>query len=133
MIKPIHKDLIIEKIIVANSDFVELKHEDIFPNHDIQGWEFMAIVKQLEQKQLLSSVTYLSDSTMFVEPTADLFDLYNRGGFVVQEEILKANIEKLGYELDSLKDQLSPSLVDKVEKITKIASAITGVLSLFPK
>ena len=133
MIKPIHKDLIVDAIIAANTDFIELKHEDIFPNHDIQGWEFMAIIKQMEQKYLLCNVTYLSDNTIFVEPTANLFDLYNRGGFVVQEEILKTNIEKLGYELDSLKDQLSPYLVDKVEKIAKIASAITSVLSLFPK
>ena len=60
-------------------------------------------------------------------------NFYLKGGFAIQEEIFKANIEKLGFEIDNLKKQLSPDKLDTLNKISFIASALFGGLALLPK
>ena len=39
---------------------------------------------------------------------AEAHDFFNRGGFAVQEEILIANLNKLGLELEALSKELGP-------------------------
>ena len=60
-------------------------------------------------------------------------NFYLKGVFAIQEEIFKANIEKLGFEIDNLKKQLSPDKLDTLNKISFIASALFGGLALLPK
>ena len=64
---------------------------------------------------------------------AELHDFAQKGGFVIQEEIFKANIEKLGFEIDNLRKQLAPDKLDTLNKISSIASALFGGLALLPK
>ena len=54
----------------------------------------------------------------------EAFDLFNHGGFTATEELLKANLEKLLLEIESLK----PSLPDRVSTITSIAANIATAL-----
>ena len=58
-------------------------------------------------------------------------DFYNHGGFIAQEEILKANIQKLDDELELLAKQLSPNLLDKASKISALGANILSVLTYF--
>lgn len=51
-------------------------------------------------------------------------EFLSKGGFKSQEELLQANIQKLLLEIEDLK----PSLPQKVEVITSIASGITTAL-----
>jgi len=53
--------------------------------------------------------------------------------FAAQEELLRANIEKLSYELDELSKSSDPLVVDRASKIAGIASSIATVLGLFTK
>lgn len=70
-------------------------------------------------------------------PRVDLlvsaFDFANRGGFTVQEEVLKANIEKLGLELDALAKYLSKDHLEAATRISSIGSAILSALHLMPE
>ena len=58
-------------------------------------------------------------------------DLHRHGGFTVEEELLKGNIEKLGLELDVLSKQLSPNYTEKATQIAQIASMVMQGLTLF--
>jgi hypothetical protein len=63
--------------------------------------------------------------TIFVKVYAH--DFVGRGGFTIQEELLKKNIEKLLLEIESLK----PSMNERIERITAIASNIATALGFF--
>lgn len=60
---------------------------------------------------------------------AGAFDLQQRGGFVVQEEIMKATLEKLQLEIESLQT----SFPEKAERFTTILASIATVAALFSK
>ncbi|WP_298032095.1 hypothetical protein [uncultured Alistipes sp.] len=63
--------------------------------------------------------------------SADAHDFYNRGGFAGQEMLLKANIEKLGLELDKLAKDLTPEHLASAEKIASIGAAIMSAIGYF--
>ncbi len=91
-----------------------------------------AVLYQFERFGFFKEVGVGRESTsiiMYIE----LHDFANKGGFAIQEEIFKANIEKLGFEIDNLRKQLSPDKLDTLNKISSIASALFGGLALLPK
>lgn len=53
----------------------------------------------------------------------EAFDVFNRGGFTVQENMLQKEVEKLLLEIERLK----PSIGDKIEQITTIANNIASI------
>ncbi len=57
-------------------------------------------------------------------------DFLNRGGFVVQEQMLKDNIIKLEKEINLLAKQLSPQYLEKANFIVSLGSAIIGAIGL---
>lgn len=57
----------------------------------------------------------------------EAFDVFNRGGFTVQEEMLQKEVQKLLLEIERLK----PTLGDKIEKITTIGNNIAGIAGGF--
>ena len=63
----------------------------------------------------------------------DAHDYAQKGGFVAQEEVFKANIDKLLLEIDNLKKQLRPDQLDTANKISGIASALLSGFSLLHK
>lgn len=89
-----------------------------------------AIFDQFEEMGFLTQQKFLGGNVLFLIK-ANAHDFYNHGGFQAQEEILKANIEKLSQELDLLSKQLSPDLLEKANKLAGISSAILSALSLF--
>ena len=75
--------------------------------------------------------TKCMDGTIFFQLKAKAHDFYSHGGFEAQEEILKANMQKLSNELDFLAKQLSPNLCEKAASLSAIAANIATVLGLF--
>lgn len=55
------------------------------------------------------------------------FDMFNRGGFTMKEDLLKKEVEKLLLEIELLK----PTLGDKIEQFTTIANNIMSMISPF--
>lgn len=58
-------------------------------------------------------------------------DLFSHGGFFAHEEILKANINKLGFELETLSKELEPKFAEKANVISTIAANVVTALGLF--
>ena len=89
-----------------------------------------AVYDQFEEMGLLKQTKCLGGTIIF-KLTAKAHDFYSHGGFVAQEEILKANSQKLSDELDFLAKQLSPNLCEKAASLSTIAANIAAVLGLF--
>lgn len=58
--------------------------------------------------------------------TANAYDANRNGGFVFQEEIMKANLSKLDMELTQLSQEASGTILDRVQKVTSIVGAISA-------
>jgi hypothetical protein len=83
-----------------------------------------AILTQFQRKGLLCDLNVRQD-IIYLTLRVDAQDHLNRFGFFALEEIFKANLEKLGHEVDSLNNDTTPE--KRLEKITKISN-ITGTL-----
>jgi len=90
------------------------------------------ILYQFERIGFLQELGVGRENTSFIL-LAELHDFAHKGGFAIQEEIFKANIEKLGFEIDHLRKQLGPDHLDKLNKLSSIFSALFAGLSLLPK
>lgn len=91
-----------------------------------------AILYQFERFGFFKEVIVGHENTSIIM-YLELHDFASKGGFAVQEEIFKANIEKLGLEIDELRKQLSPDKLDTVNKISTIAAALFAGLALLPR
>ena len=89
-----------------------------------------AVFKQFERLGLISNGS-VSSLCYSVSLNVEAHDFLGRGGFVAQEEILKANINRLGLELENLSKELEPEYAEKASKITTIAASIATVLGFF--
>ncbi|MCR2007991.1 MULTISPECIES: hypothetical protein [Bacteroides] len=92
--------------------------------------ELVAILYQFKRMGLISDFANNS-STVNLCLLIEASDFLARGGFYAQEELLKANIEKLSKELDLLSKQLKPDMLEKANLISSIGNSIVAALSLF--
>ena len=122
MITPKVKDKILEAIVSGKLPGMFLYYERLFPNHEISNDELRLILEQFVDRTAGVYVAF---------PTADLFDFFNHGGFVAQEELLRANLEKLNLELLKLSKDIEPSKLETINTITSIAGNIATALELF--
>lgn len=89
-----------------------------------------AIFNQFVQLGLINNGT-VSSMCYSVSINIEAHDFLGRGGFTAQEEILKASINKLGFELDALSKELGPKFSERAATIASIAGNIATVLGLF--
>lgn len=124
MITPEEKDKVLTAIMAqpGTSTYLLYKH---IPNLKVSEDEFWLIIDQLKKKELIACNNY-----GHITKTADLYDFCRHGGFTGQEEILKANLEKLNSELIILSSKLEPSQVERIKNITEIASSVATFLNL---
>jgi len=114
------------KYLCKNQPFEEYRNvdlSDLILSTDIKSTDVKAIFtyfKRLGFISDLNSTFYSSSFVLHIEAN----DFLSRGGFFVQEELLKKNIEKLLLEIESLK----PSVPEKVATLTTIAAGITTAL-----
>lgn len=93
--------------------------------------DFLVLIYRQFEELGLISLKFTLDGWAFIKVKANAHDFFRYGGFSAQEELLKANLEKLGMELDLLAKQLSPDLADKAFKISAIAANVMSALSFF--
>ena len=126
MITPELKDKVLKVFIESNAiSFAFDRHElsrDLLIPIDVLD----AIIKQFEKLKLVDATRCLG-GTFHITLSAEAFDVFNRGGFVAQENTLQKEVEKLLLEIEHLK----PTLGDKAEKITTIANNLAGIAGTF--
>lgn len=96
---------------------------------DISIMEYMEIIKYLDRKGFIRAT--ITNTFASIRPNVELYDLYNEGGFVAKDDLLKANFKKLDMELFKLEQEIDPSLQDRIKKIAEIASAVSSAVGLF--
>ena len=135
MITPKLKDEVLNAIIIryndTNSDRFDIDCEESFPEKTLSDSDFRMILHQFKEKQLLSVVDNLTGNSYYIHVTANLFDFYNHGGFVCQEEILLANLKKLDCEFKKLAKEVDPGLSEKIGRIAEIAASCAIALGFF--
>lgn len=108
-------------------------------SYDLQGYlssvelefeQLKAILYQFERLGLISNLG-LNHRIIRYSWHVEAMDMLQMGGFVGQEVLLKANIEKLLMEIEHLEKSLRPDQLEKANKITSIASGILTGLSLW--
>lgn len=105
---------------------------DILKELELDFDTFNAVMTQFQRFGFVEDLNLRRSYLSFILRT-DAHDFSQKGGFAIQDEILKANIEKLGFEIDNLKKQLGPDKLDTLNKISSIASALFSGLALLPK
>ena len=135
MITPKDKDKVLSAIIACNKEsgsysFV-LEYDDCFPDKEINCSGFNIILEHFLERGLLKKLDHWTSGSSFIHISVNLFDFFSHGGFVAQEEILRANLEKLDYELTKLSKENNPEIYDSIIKISGIAASIATALGLF--
>ena len=101
---------------------------DVFKQGEIKYWEFEAIMREFEEKGLLSTVSCNGEYCNTACRTWKLYDVFNHGGFLGMDDILRSNILKLNFEISILEKELGYMKLDRFQKIAEIASSIVGFL-----
>jgi hypothetical protein len=108
------------------------KTSDTLEELEIDFDTFNAVMVQFQRFGFIEDLNLRDFYLSFILRT-DAHDFAQKGGFAIQDEVFRANIEKLGFEIDNLKKQLTPDKLDTLNKISSIASALFGGLALLPK
>lgn len=122
------KDRILNDFVNTGINIAVDIHETC-KNYDIDSGILCLILDQFEKFGYIQQQKFLGGAIL-VSPLADAHDLVRQGGFTVKEELLKANIEKLGLEIDLLCKQLTPDQLEQAHKITAIGASILSTLKL---
>lgn len=129
LITPQMKDLALEYLLSFNDSEVYPKTSEVVKYSGCLQFQVKMIFDELENLDLISQ-THTSDY-LIIEIKGKAYDFYAHGGFTAQEELLKANINKLGYELDVLSKELEPKHLETANKLSSIAMAVLSALTLF--
>lgn len=128
-ITPELKDKVLKDLVEVGM-YPSFNIRELSGEYGIDSSVLEAILDQFESLGLLKQTKCLG-GRINVHMSANAHDLYNHGGFYAQEELLKANIEKLNRELLLLSKELEPKLLDKANMIANIGSAIISSLGFF--
>lgn len=129
LITPQMKDLALEYLLSSNSLEIDISNRELSQYCGCLPFQVNLILEEFEKLDLLSIESTNDGITVTI--SAKAYDMHAHGGFTAQEELLKANINKLGYELEVLSKELEPKHLEKAEKISSIAMAVLSALTLF--
>ncbi|GCB33938.1 hypothetical protein [Bacteroides faecalis] len=129
LITPKLKDSILRDFVISEDVPIDIEYDEFASKYSTSSDRLCMILEQFEAMNLIKLTPCIG--SCFIQVTAYAHYYISHGGFTAQEEILKANIEKLGLELETLSKQLEPNLLDKAEKIVSLGSNILNALNLF--
>ena len=124
MITPEEKDKVVN-YIMSMDQLSSAIYYDSIKGLNVTENEFYMILEQLDRMGLIRQSRGYS-----VTKRAELYDFVRRGGFVGQEELLNANIEKLNSELLVLSKELEDPYAKRVKMLLDISVAITTIFGI---
>lgn len=130
IITPEMKDKVLADLLSADYPSFEINYQESEKEYGFPAPYVKLILDDFASKGLIK-VTYILGNRARIHMQTKAMDLHLHGGFVGEEEILKGNLEKLGFELEVLAKQLSPDYAEKSSQLAQIASAILQGLVLF--
>ncbi len=129
LITPQMKDLALEYLLSSNSLEIDINNRELSQYCGCLPFQVGLILEEFEKMELLTIESTNDGSTVTI--SAKAYDMHTHGGFTAQEELLKANINKLGYELEVLSKELEPKHLETANKLSSIAMAVLSALELF--
>ncbi|MBQ0120552.1 MAG: hypothetical protein KBT13_05445 [Bacteroidales bacterium] len=129
-INPQLKDKVLTELVASESPNFYFDYNDSQTKFGCEPCWIKMILDQFKEQGLIQMSGLLGYSSN-ITLKAKAFDLSRLGGYVGQEEILKANFEKLDLEINNLYKQLGPDYTDKLAKIFQIASTLMQAVKLF--
>ena len=133
MITPEIKDKILSFIVLKDKIRFEIRIESLANELDISPDIISAIVQYFSRIGLLQinkEMGFMGKETFDITMNVEAYDLYHEGGFTFQEEILKAQLNKLDEELSLLKKKTTDSTLSTIEKMISIVGTILKSLPL---
>ena len=124
------KDKILSDLVSIDGVMLAIDTREKGNDYAIDRFTYVSILEHFERKGFIIPDTITIDGGWLIKVTPEAHEFWQRGGFLVQEEILKGNIEKLGLEIDLLSKELSPDLLDKAKKLSSIGNNILSVLKM---
>lgn len=132
LITPALKDKVLAEILSVDSSHVQFTFDNCEDELGMSAETAVMILRHFLEIGLLSQATFfIGNKGAVVTVNVKAHDFWAHGGFTAQEEILKANIEKLDMQLQYLAKQLGPDHLDTAAKLSSIGSAILSALPLF--
>ena len=133
MITPQMKDKVLSYMLEQQSSRFMVYTDDLANELNIKP-EFICLIIEQFEKQSLCQIQEkrglgFPPNAFVILLTADAYDAKHNGGFVFQEEIMKANLAKLDMELEKLHRESSERTINRIEKIMSIVGTIS---SAFP-
>lgn len=129
MITPAIKDKLLRYLIAQEQIDLEIDFHDLYEQTGIRFDLANMILEHFDRHGLILYQGYIGGCCINLK--AEIFDFFNHGGFTAQEELLRANLEKLNLELLKLSKDLEPSVLEKANTITAIAGSVATALGLF--
>ena len=130
LITPQIKDKILSDLISLDDSFIDIEFDSICMQYEISSNQFEMVIKQFIEMGLFENKGGCIGGNILLSPTMKAYDFLSHGGFYAQEEILKANINKLGLELELLSKELEPNFIEKANNISSIVNNIISFLNL---
>ena len=126
------KDKLLAYILSSELVTFEIRFDKYDEDLGMSAETAVMILRYFLEIGLLSKATFFSNPKgALITVNVKAHDLWAHGGFTAQEEILKANIEKLDLQLQYLTKQLGPDYIETANKISSIGNAILSALTLF--
>ena len=123
------KDLALEYLLSSNTLEIDIDNRSLYQYCGCLPFQVGLILEEFERLELLTRECTNDGTTVTI--SAKAYDLHAHGGFTAQEELLKANINKLGYEIEALSKELEPKHLEKANQLASIAMAVLSALTLF--
>lgn len=124
------KDEVLEKLLEAGTMSVQCQFDELASEINTQPDVAIAILDQFARMKLIS-MTKCMGGYAHIKIHAEAHDIYAQGGFFGQEQLIKANIEKLNNELELLAKKISPDYLDILNKCSGLANTVLSAFNLF--
>lgn len=133
MITPQMKDKVLSYLIQRENVKFDIHIDSLSKELNIKSEFISLIIEQFNEMALCkineTHALGFPPTRFIITLTAKAYDASRNGGFVFQEEIMKANLSKLDMELAQLSKKVSGDILDRVQKVTSIVGVIS---SAFP-
>lgn len=132
MINSYTKDEIIKWLIASfeTTPQIQVSSRELASYFDIGDDMIRLYLKQLHRMQLID-YSELGAGHIMLMPHMELYDFHIRGGFTVQDELLKKNIEKLHLEIEKLKPHFGEK-AGMFANLSTIGNTILSALKFLP-
>ena len=125
VITPEEKDKIVEALIQIRRNDFTFGYKDV-PGLLLEKYQFEEVMEELSQMGLIICSGYYDGGKK--HKTANLDEFYRFGGFRAKDKLLFDKLKKLELELESLKKEANPAMIDKIGSITNIVSTVVSII-----